>query len=87
MPRFPVVALGASQIFLFDGPIAKKAPFATLRRDQVQVVHGGSAMWRRLDLVVDEGEQARSYTMMVFGLGGGRKRLQRLVGELTRAGT
>jgi hypothetical protein len=27
----------------------------------------------------------RSYTMMVSGLGGGRKRLERLIGELTGA--
>ncbi len=25
MPRFPVVAVSASQIFLFDGPVAKRA--------------------------------------------------------------
>lgn len=87
MPRFPVVAAGASQILIFDGPIAKQGPFAALRRDQAEVIHGGGLMWRRLDLIVPADEGSRSYTMMVFGLGGGRKRLRRLVGELAGAGT
>jgi hypothetical protein len=85
MPRFPVAALSASRIYLFDGPVPEKDAFAVLRRDQVQVVHGGNAMWRRLDLLVIQAGMPRSYTMMVSGLGGGRKRLERLIGELTGA--
>jgi hypothetical protein len=84
MPRFPVVAVGASQIFVFDGPVATRGPFAALPRDQVQVEHGGSAMWRRLDLIVSRDGEPCCYTMMVSALGGGRKRLQALVSELAR---
>jgi hypothetical protein len=87
MPRFPVVAVGASQIFVFDGPVATQGPVAALPRDQVQVEHGGSAMWRRLDLIVSSDGEPRCYTMMVSALGGGRKRLQALVSELTRTTT
>jgi hypothetical protein len=39
-------------------------------------------MWRRLDLLAAVDGTPRSYTMMISGLGGGRKRLQRLIGEL-----
>jgi hypothetical protein len=86
MPRFPVVAVSAGQIFLFDGPVAKKGPFATLQRDQVQVAHSGSP-WHRLDLLASTGEGARTYTVMVFGgPGGGLKRLKEVVEELSRDG-
>lgn len=83
MPRFPVVAVGASRIFLFDGPIATQPAFATLRRGEVRIVYGGSALWRRLDLIADDGNSPRTYTIMVSGLGG-RGRLERLVAELQR---
>jgi hypothetical protein len=82
MPRFPVVAASTSRIYLFGGPVPHEEAFAVLPRDQVQVVHGGSAMWRRLDILVTQDGASRSYTMMVSGLGGGRKRLERLIGEL-----
>lgn len=82
MPRFPVVAVSASQIYLFGGPVPDREAFAVLPRDQVQVVHGGSAMWRRLDIIAAQEGVSRSYTMMVSGLGGGRKRLERLIDEL-----
>src|SRR5215471_2322051 len=78
MPRFPLVAVGASRIFLFDGPIATTAPFATIRRDEVRVVYGGSAMWRRLDLITDGEAGQRSYTIMASGLSGAGKRMERL---------
>lgn len=39
-------------------------------------------MWRRLDILTDGDGVPRSYTMMVSGLSGARKRLQRLIGEL-----
>jgi hypothetical protein len=53
-----------------------------LPREQVRVIHGGNVMWRRLDLFVADGGAPRSYTMMVSGLGGGRRRLELLVGVL-----
>src|SRR5712692_11578553 len=53
MPRFPVVAVTASRIYLFGGPVPDKEAFAVLPRDQVQVVHGGNAMWRRLDILAE----------------------------------
>ncbi len=52
MPRFPVAAVTASRICLFGGPVPGRAAFAVLQRDQVQAVHGGSSLWRRLDLLV-----------------------------------
>ena len=82
MPRFPVVAVSASRIYLFSGPVPDKEAFAVLLRDRAQVVHGGSAMWRRLDILATQDGVSRSYTMMVSGLAGGRKRLQQLIGEL-----
>lgn len=82
MPRFPVVAVSASRIYLFSGPVPDKEAFAVLPRDQAQVIHGGSAMWRRLDILTTRDGVPRSYTMMVSGLGGGRKRLQELISEL-----
>jgi hypothetical protein len=89
MPRFPLVAVGASHIFLFEGPIAAGPPFATLGRDEVRVVYGGSSMWRRLDLIAN-GETfetpQRSYTIMASGLSGARGRMDRLVAELERRG-
>jgi hypothetical protein len=85
MPRFPLVAVGASHIFLFAGPLATAPPFATFRRGEVRVVFGGSPMWRRLDLVAD-GNTAetpqRSYTIMASGLSGAGRRMDRLVAEL-----
>ncbi len=75
MPRHPVVALGATRIFIFDGPIATACPMAALSRDQVQVVRSGGPMWRRLDLIVDADGGRRSYTVMFFALfGNGRLR-------------
>jgi hypothetical protein len=92
MPRFPLVAISASKIFLFDGPLATRPPFAILPRDAVRVIYGGNAMWRRLDLITDGdagggGEAAgqRCYTIMVSVLGS-RKRLEQLVAELERTG-
>ena len=82
MPRFPVVAASASRIYLFSGPVPDTEAFAVLPRNQVQVVHGGNAMWRRLDILATHDGAPRSYTMMVSGLGGGRKRLQQLIDEL-----
>ena len=61
-------------------PVAEA--FAVLPRDQVQVVHGGNAMWRRLDILAADDGAPCSYTMTVSGLGGGRKRLQQLIDEL-----
>jgi hypothetical protein len=82
MPRFPVIALSATRIYLFSGPVPDQEAFAVLPRAQVRVIHGGNAMWRRLDLLTADDGVPRSYTMMVSGLGGGRKRLERLIGEL-----
>lgn len=82
MPRSPVVAVSTSRIYLFCGPVPDKEAFAVLLRDQAQVVHGGSAMWRRLDILATQDGAPRSYTMMVSALGGGRKRLQQRIGEL-----
>ncbi len=84
MPRFPLVAVGTSRIFLFDGPMATAPPFATLSRDDVRVVYGGSPMWRRLDLIADGETPQRSYTIMASGLSGARGRMERLVAELER---
>jgi hypothetical protein len=53
-----------------------------LPRDQAQVVHGGNAIWRRLDILTTHDGAPRSCTMMVSAPGGGRKRLQELIGEL-----
>ena len=82
MPRFPVVAVSARRIYLFSGPVPDTQAFAVLPRDQVQVASSGNAMWRRLDILAADEGRPRSYTMMVSGLGGGRKRLQRLIDEL-----
>ncbi len=60
MPRYPVVAVSAERICLFDGPVARTGPFATLQRDQVEVRHGGGPMWRRLDLIVPATDGDRS---------------------------
>ena len=82
MPRFPVVAVSASRIYLFGGPVPDKEALAVLVREEVQAVHGGNAMWQRLDLLDTRSGVPRSYTMMVSSLGGGRKRLERLIEEL-----
>ena len=82
MPRFPVIAVSATRIYLFSGPLPSQEAFAVLPRDQVRVIHGGNPMWRRLDILTADDGVPRSYTMMVSGLSGGRKRLQRLIGEL-----
>jgi hypothetical protein len=84
MPRFPVAALTGTQVFLFDGPIATRPSFATLPRHEVRVAYGGSPMWRRLDLITDDGTGQRVYTVMAFGIGGGRKRMEGVVAELRR---
>jgi hypothetical protein len=82
MPRFPVIAVSATRIYLFSGPVPGQEAFAVLPREQVRVIHGGNAIWRRLDLLAADDGVPRSYTMMVSGLGGGRKRLEQLIGEL-----
>jgi hypothetical protein len=61
------VAVSGHQVFLFDGPVAVGPPFATLRRDEVRVVYGGSAMWRRPDLITGGEAGQRAYTIMVCG--------------------
>ena len=76
MPRFPVAAVSARRIYLFRGPAPDKEAFAVLPQDQAQVVHGGNTMRRRLDIHTTHDGVPRSYTMMVSGLGSGRKRLQ-----------
>jgi hypothetical protein len=81
MPRYPVVAVSAERIFLFEGPVPRAGPFATLQRDQVDVSHSGGPMWRRLDLVVPGADGDRSYTIMFFALFGNR-RLRAVVTEL-----
>jgi len=82
MPRFPVVAAGATHIFIFDGPVPTRGPFATLQRDQVEIFHGGGLVWRRLDIVARAHGTAREYTVMRLGLFGGAKQLRTLVDEL-----
>ncbi len=82
MPRYPVVAVGASQIYIFDGPIAKAGPIAALPRDQVEVVHRRGPMWRRLDLIVPADDGRLGYTVMFFALFGNR-RLRTVLTELT----
>jgi hypothetical protein len=81
MPRYPVVAASAERIFLFDGPIMKAGPFATLPRDEVR--HNGGPMWRRLDLIVPAENGNGSYTIMFFALFG-NKRLRATLAELTK---
>ena len=81
MPRYPLVAVGATRIYIFDGPIATAGPVAALPRDQVEVVHGGGPMWRRLDLIVAADGGRRSYTVMFFALFG-NGRLRGLLTEL-----
>lgn len=63
-----------------DGPVATAGPVAALPRDQVEVVHGGGPMWRRLDLIVcaDGGRR----TVMFFALFG-NGRLRGLLAELS----
>lgn len=82
MPRYPVVAVGASKIYVFDGPVAKTGPIAALSRDQVEVVHRRGPMWSRLDLIVPADDGRRTYTVMFFVLFGNR-RLRALLTELT----
>jgi len=41
MPRFPVVAVSATRIYLFSGPVPGQEAFAVLPREQVRVIHGG----------------------------------------------
>ena len=86
MPRYPLLAASASKLFLFEGPIVKAAPFAILRRDQVEVASGGGPMWRRLDLIVRGQDGDRSYTIMFFSLFG-NKRLRSMLAELANGGT
>ena len=81
MPRYPVVAVSAERIYLFDGPVARTGPFATLQRDHVEIRHGGGPMWRRLDLIVPATDGDRSYTIMFFALFGNR-RLRAMMTEL-----
>ena len=81
MPRYPVVAVGATRIYIFDGPIATAGPLAALPRDQVEVIHGGGPVWRRLDLIVSADGGRRSYTVMFFALFG-NGRLRGLLTEL-----
>lgn len=83
MPRFPVIAAGATQIFIFEGPIVKRGPLATLARDQVEIMAGGGPMWRRLDIIAPVNGASRAYTIMRFGPFGGTKQLRALVSELT----
>jgi hypothetical protein len=85
MPRYPLLAASATQLFLFAGPIVKAAPFAILRRDHVEVARSGGPMWRRLDLIVSEEDGARSYTIMFFSLFG-NKRLRAMLAELGNGG-
>jgi hypothetical protein len=86
MPRYPLLAASASKLFLFAGPIVKAAPFATLRRDQVEVAKSRGPMWSRLDLIVRDEDGGRSYTIMFFSLFG-NKRLGSMLAELANAGT
>jgi hypothetical protein len=81
MPRYPVVAVGATSIYIFDGPIAKAGPMATLSRDQVEVIQHRGPMWCRLDLTAPANGGSRSYTVMFFALFGNR-RLRALLTEL-----
>jgi hypothetical protein len=85
MPRYPVIAVSAKRIYLFDGPVARTGPFATLQRDQVDVRRGGGPMWRRLDLIASAADGDRSYTIMFFALFGNR-RLRAMVAELAGHG-
>jgi len=73
MPRYPVVAVSADHVFIFDGPLAKAGPIVSLRRDQVDVASGGGPVWRRLDLVQPTANGDRSYTVMFFSLFGNRR--------------
>jgi hypothetical protein len=86
MPRFPVIAAGATQIFIFSGPIVKRGPLATLQRDQAEIVHRGGPMWKRIDIIVPANGTSRSYTMMRFAAFGGAKQLRMLANELTGGG-
>jgi hypothetical protein len=86
MPRFPVVAVSAERIYLFEWPIPATGAFATMRRDEVQVIYGGNAMWKRLDLITSDGDASRSYTMMASTLFGAGRRLKHVVDVLGSGG-
>jgi hypothetical protein len=81
MPHYPVLAASATKLFLFAGPIVKAAPFAILRRDEVELANRRGPMWRRLDLIVRDQDGDRSYTIMFFSLFG-NKRLRAMLAEL-----
>jgi hypothetical protein len=86
MPRFPVVAVTADQIYLFEWPIATTGAFATLKRGEVQVIYGGNAMWKRLDLITTDADATRSYTMMASNLSSAGRRLRHVVDVLGNDG-
>jgi len=60
---------------LFDGPVAVGPPFATLRRDEVRA-SVAAARCAGLDLITGGKAGERAYTIMVSGLGGGRKKIE-----------
>jgi hypothetical protein len=78
MPRASLVAVGAEQVYLFDLARLKAGPFATLPREQVRVARSGH-MWKRLDLIADQGQRPQVFTIMVL-IGG--KRLRSVIAEL-----
>jgi hypothetical protein len=81
MPRFPVIAVTADRIYVFDGPVARAGPLAVLERARCECLLGGRAMWRRLD-IVDTGPPPQSYTVFFNLLLGGRGRLTEMLRTL-----
>jgi hypothetical protein len=84
LPLNLIVAVSASRIFLFPGPVPPEQPVATLERDQVELTHSGT-MWHRLDLVSTASQGPRVYTVMAFGPGRGPRRFREIIGELGRS--
>ena len=86
MPRFPLIAVTAHSVYLFEYPTPATGPFAILTRDKVQAIYGGNLMWKRLDLVASDGDTMRSYTVMASTLFGAGRRLARVVAVLASVG-
>ena len=84
LPLNMVVAVSASRVFVFPGPVPHEGPVVTLERDQLEVVHTGR-MWHRLDLVSPTSQGPRVYTVMAFGPGRGPRRFREIIGELGRS--
>jgi hypothetical protein len=82
LPRFPVLAVGADRLYVFEMAVLERAtksgevvaPIASVARADAVVDIQRGLMWKRVTII--SAREGRSYTIYLNGAFGGRRRVR-----------